>query len=131
MTQITTNTNIWILAGKGGIIGAAINSIIFLIAGNIQVPNPNTNTLESLPIFAVIAASLIPAFIGAGILLGFQKFVANGTQVFLIIGAILGLLSNIPMLTMPITTETKIALFLMHIVAATSILISLSRAKKA
>lgn len=136
MTQSTQTSNIWILALIGGIIGATINAIIALLAPSLTgqsllVPNPNTNLVEQLPLFAVIAASLIPAFVGAGVLLGLQKLSNQGIRVFQIIGVVIALLSLVGPITMPISTEIKIVLNLMHLVAASSIIVALSCYKKA
>ncbi len=136
MTQTSATTNLWLLALIGGIVGAVINILIALIAPSLigqslQIPNPSTNVLEPLPLFAVITASLVPAFIGAGVLLGLKKFFTNGTRVFQIVGVVFALLSLIGPMTMPMSNEIKIVLNLMHLVAAASIIIALSRYKKA
>jgi hypothetical protein len=134
MNQTSTTPNLWTLALTGGAIGAVINTLIILLAPSIigeaiQVPNPSTNALEPLPLFAVIAASIVPAFIGLGILLLLQRFTKNSMTIFLSIGVVFTLLSLIGPFTMPINFGVKIALNLMHLVAAASILVALSRAK--
>jgi Family of unknown function (DUF6069) len=136
MTQIASTTNLWLLALVGGIIGAIINTLIALIAPGIigqplQAPNPSTKTLEAIPLFAVIAASLIPAFLGAGFLVLLQRFTTNPLQKFQIIAVTFALLSLISPMTLPINLGGKMALSLMHLVAAASIVWSLSRARKA
>ena len=136
MTQTASTTNLWLLALVGGIIGATANTLIALIAPGIigqplQAPNPSTNTLEAIPLFAVIAASLIPAFLGAGFLVLLQKFTKNPLQKFQLIAIVLALLSLISPMTLPTNLGGKMALGLMHLVAATSIVWALSRARKA
>ena len=136
MNQTSTTPNLWTLALTGGVIGAIINALIFLIAPSIigqaiQVVNPNTNLLEPLPLFAVIAASVVPAFAAAGLLLALQRFTKNPMSIFLGIGIVFALFSLIGPFTMPMTMGVKLTLNLMHLVAAASILAALSRAKKA
>jgi hypothetical protein len=130
------SSNIWLLALTGGAIGAAINSLLGLVFPSLtgqalQVPNPATQVLENLPLFAVIAASIVPSFAAAGVLLLLRRLTANGTQIFQILGAVLALLSCLPAFGMPITTEVKIVLSLMHLVAAAAIVLTLTRPQKA
>jgi hypothetical protein len=132
----TQPTNIWLLALTGGAIGAAINAVLALLAPSLtgqalQVPNPNTNVLENLPLFAVIAASLIPSFIAAGVLLLLRRLTANGTRIFQILGAVLAVLSCLPPLGMPIADAVKVVLLVMHLVAAAAIILTLTRPQKA
>jgi hypothetical protein len=132
----TTKPNIWLLALIGGVIGAIINSLIALIAPSLTgqaltVPNPSTQVLENLPLFAIIAASIVPSFVGAGVLLLLRRFFPNGTQIFQIFGAVLAVLSCIPAFGMPITNEVKVVLSVMHLVAAAAIVLTLTRPQKA
>jgi hypothetical protein len=132
----STKPNIWFLALIGGVIGAIINSLIALIFPSLtgqalSVPNPSTNVLENLPLFAVIAASIVPSFAGAGVLLLLRRFVANGTAVFQGVSAVVAVLSCLPAFGMPITTEVKIVLSIMHLVAAAAIVLTLTRPQKA
>jgi Family of unknown function (DUF6069) len=135
MTKPQPN-NIWLLALTGGAIAAPINSVLALLAPTligqpIQIPNPNTQVLENLPLFAVITASLVPSFAAAGVLLLLRRLTATGTRIFQILGAVLALLSCIPTFTMPISPQVKIILSVMHLVAATSIVLTLTRPQKA
>jgi hypothetical protein len=132
----TQPTNIWLLALIGGAIGAAINSLIALVFPSLtgqplQAPNPATQVLENMPLVAVIMASIVPSFAAAGVLLLLRRFTANGTQIFQILGVVLALLSCLPAFGMPITTEVKIVLSIMHLVAAAAIVLTLTRLQKA
>ncbi len=136
MTQSNPTPNIWILSLIGGIIAAVLNTVIALIAPSILgqdilIPNRSTNILEPLPLFAVIAASLVPAFAAAAVLLGLQKFTKNPIGIFQITAIILTVLSLFPLATLNISLGIKIALGLMHIVAAASIVGTLTRPKAA
>lgn len=136
MTQTAAKTSIWLLALLGGIVAVIVNSLIALIAPSLigqsmMIPNPSTNTLETLSLVAVIAASFIPAFVAAGFLLLLQRFTQNALQKFQIIAAVFACLSLFGPISLPISLGVKIALCLMHLGAAISIVGALSQTKKA
>jgi Family of unknown function (DUF6069) len=123
------------LALTGGAIGAIINIVVFFIApviigGAVQVATPPTNAVQDLPIFPVVMASLVPAFVGAGVLWLLNRFTSAPVRLFQILGAVIAVLSLVGPFGLPINLGSKITLCIMHLVAATSIVLVLSRAKR-
>jgi hypothetical protein len=123
------------LAATGGIIGAVINAALVLLAPSllgqaIQAASPGS-TAQDVPVIVAMMASFIPAFAAAGVLWLLNKFTKTPLPIFQILGVILALLSLLSPLGLPVSTSSKVMLEIMHIVAATSIILALSRAKKA
>ena len=140
MTASTTtaprleNRRLLPLALTGGAIGAAVNAAIALIApaligGAVQVSQPGSTVLQDLPLIAVIAASIIPAFVAAAVLWLLGRFTKTPVQIFQILAVVLALLSLISPFGIPTSLGAQLTLCLMHIVAAASITIALSRAR--
>ena len=121
------------LALVGGAIGAVINTAIALIApaliGSAVQISRGGSPLEDLPLIAVIAASIIPAFVAAAVLWLLGRFVKTPILIFQIIAAVITLLSLFSPFRIPVSLGAQLTLCLMHIVAAASITLALSRAK--
>ena len=122
------------LALTGGVIGAVINAVIALIApaligGPVQVSQPGSTALQDLPLIAVIAASLIPAFVAALVLYLLGRFTKAPIQIFQITAGVLTFLSLFSPFAIPTSLGAQLTLCLMHLVAAASITLALSRAK--
>lgn len=121
------------LAAAGGAIGAVINTAIALIApaligGAVQISRGGS-PLEDLPLIAVIAASIIPAFVAAAVLWLLARFVKTPILIFQIIAVVITLLSLFSPFRIPVSLGAQLTLCLMHIVAAASITLALSKAK--
>ena len=140
MTASTTtaprleNRRLLPLALMGGAIGAVVNAAIALIApaligGAVQVSQPGSTVLQDLPLIAVIAASIIPAFVAAAVLWLLGRFTKTPVQIFQILAVVLALLSLISPFGIPTSLGAQLTLCLMHIVAAVTITLALSRAK--
>ncbi len=118
-----------------GVIAGAANMLVYFIAkGGLDVaflmPDPQTNVIGPMPLPAPFMASLFPA-IGAAVLLGLlAKKVSNPAKVFLGISVVFFLVSFAPLFVLPVgvTLGTKIALGIMHVVAAAVIVPVLLRA---
>lgn len=128
------NRRLLLLALIGGVTGAVINAAIALIApvligGAVQVSQPGSAVLQDLPLPAVIAASIIPAFVAAGVLWLLGRFTKAPIQIFQIIAVVIALLSLISPFGIPVSLGSQLTLCLMHIVAAATITLALSRAK--
>lgn len=138
--QTVANAKLLPAALIGGGIAAAVNLLIFLIlppvlgAAPIMVqmgpPGPDTPFVE-MPAFAVVAASLIPAFIAAGLLWLLGRFTARPFSIFRIIAVVGLLLSFGPIFSAPMTTGAAISLGLMHVVAAAAIAYTLDQRARA
>lgn len=138
--QTVANTKLVPAAFIGGGIAAVVNLLIFFIlppvlgAAPIMVqmgpPGPDTPFAE-LPAFAVVAASLIPAFMAAGLLWLLGRFTARPFSTFRIIAVVGLLLSFGPLFTAPMPTGTVISLGLMHVVAAVAIVYTLDQRARA
>ena len=140
MTASTTtaprleNRRLLPLALMGGAIGAVVNAAIALIApaligGAVQVSQPGSTVLQDLPLIAVIAASIIPAFVAAAVLWLLGRFTKTPVQIFQILAVVLALLSLISPFGIPTSLGAQLTLCLMHIVAAATITLALSRAR--
>ncbi len=121
------------LAAAGGAIGTVFNLAIALIApaligGAVQISRPSS-PLEDLPLIAVIAASIIPAFVAAAVLWLLGRLTKAPIQIFQIIAVVITVLSLFSPFGIPTTLGAQLTLCLMHIVAAASITLALSRAK--
>lgn len=115
-----------IIAGLfGGGIAAVINVIIYFIAGPLNVAQPG-GEIAPVTLVPIIVASIIPA-IFAGITLWLtRRFTSNGTRIFQILAVVLLLLSFASPFTAAETTAIALGLNLMHLVAGSSIIWSLT-----
>jgi Family of unknown function (DUF6069) len=122
------------LAAIGGIVGAALNVAVALVAPvligqPLQVIAPNSPEPQPLLLVAVILASIVPAFFAAGVLWLLGRFTRAPVRNFQILGGVFALLSLFGSLGMPVGLGTQLTLSLMHLIAAASIILALSRAR--
>ncbi len=125
-SEAVANNRLLSSAVIAALIVAVLNSILFFIATgvlNIELlaPNPMTNELAPINIVMVIGSSVIPAFVGTGLLWALGRFTRRPFTVFIVISVVFTLLSFGGPFALPITTAGKLALSLMHIVTAASI----------
>lgn len=106
---------------------ATIGTVLtFLIASALgvalDVPNQGDATnLIPLNVGMVAIATIVPAFLGIGLLAALTRFVKRPVRTFLIIGVVFTLLSLAPLASVP-ALETQIVLGIMHLVAAAGVL---------
>lgn len=135
MTKSFPHRRVWTGVLIAAIVAAVINSIIFfvgnaLVAEPIQVTFGANPELQDLTVWQVILATVIPA-IGAGLTYSvIGLFSKRATMIFLIVGALLLLISFAPPLTLSVAASAKVVLVLMHLVAACTILYTLSTSTK-
>lgn len=87
---------------------------------------------QPLTIVPVIISSIMPSLIGAGVFPLFEKYLKNGYSIFRIVALVLLVLSfvNPFMGIQGVTIAYGVALNLMHVVVAFSLLYFIQRAKK-
>lgn len=114
-------------------IAAIINVIIFFVANQI-LPGPilinkgPDTPVEPLSVIAVVAITAIPAFLAALVLWLLQKLTSRGAVVFQILAVIILVASfKMPHGLPGVTLANKLALDLMHVVAASTIVYRLTR----
>ncbi|GGJ46474.1 DUF6069 family protein [Deinococcus roseus] len=111
-------------ATQAALIAAVLNVLVFLIAKITGVPlqvfqGTIPMDLTALP---VALATLIPAYVAAGVYALAQRAGSRGVLVFQGIGWVFLLLSFFPVVTMPVALATKLVLALMHTIAGVTIL---------
>jgi hypothetical protein len=124
--RISFSRLLWV-GPLAGLVAAIANLIIFGLAKTvIGIPfviplfGPGSPP-EPLPAFMVIAGSLVPA-LGAAVLLWILgKFASRPLRIFWIVSLLFLLLSLGGPLSLPVDLPTKLALSLMHVVAAVAI----------
>jgi hypothetical protein len=93
-------------------------------------PSPETPFVE-MTVFPVIFASVMPAFVAAGLLWLLGRFTAQPFSIFRIV-AVVGLVSSfVPFTSAPFSAQQIIVLGLMHVAAAIAITVSLDRRARA
>lgn len=116
----------------GGVIGAVGSFIVYLIGGAMGIPfqilPPGTTELAPLPVPMIAIANIVPALIAAGVLALLARFVSQPVRPFQIISVVILVLSFASPFAQPaeVTMGTKLALNLMHIVAAGAIVWALT-----
>lgn len=80
-------------------------------------------TASDVPYVAVLASSVLPLFVGAGVLWLLGRFTTSALRVWTIIAIVLTVLSLTGPLFLPVDTGSKIALILMHIGAGTAAIV--------
>ena len=114
----------------GGGIAAVLSLVLFFIgdavAGPIEVALQPGAPLAPLPWIAVVMATLVPAIVGALLLSGLQRTMANGTRIFQITAVVITLLSLFPAITQAGSTGAAVLLSLLHFVAAGAIVWALT-----
>jgi uncharacterized membrane protein YphA (DoxX/SURF4 family) len=114
---------LWWAGPLAAIVASIANLVIYVIAVaagvSMLVPGPDPSLPpQPLPIPAVVLFSAIPALVAAGLLALLGRFTARPIRIFLIIAAVVLVLSFIPPLLIPISLGLKITFEIMHIVAA-------------
>ena len=124
-SQNTLNTQkLLTVAAIAGGVGAFINLIVFFVLPalfnvTLRVPLQGPGSeLAPLPFFLVIMASVMPAFVGAGVFWALTKFTARPVGIFRVIALVIGGFSLIMPFSMGIGTTEAIILDVMHIVVA-------------
>jgi len=121
---------------SGGLFGSAgalvLNSVIFFganaaLAGSIQTAQSGQAPVD-LPYAAVLAASVIPVFVGAAVLWGLLRFTRLGLPAWSILALAVAVLSVGAPLTAPIDGGSKIALSLMHLATGAAAILGQRRA---
>jgi hypothetical protein len=106
------------------VLGAIANAIVYAIAkaadtlpSDVLVDTPGGK--QAIGLAAVIFATAVPIILGGAVLALLAKFTRAPRQIFLVLAAILTLLSLISPLTIPdAPADMKATLVVMHIVAA-------------
>jgi len=120
-------SRLWWVAPLAGVVAAMANLIIFGAAKHVAgiplvVPLSGPGSpLEPLPAFMIIVGSLVPALGAAALLWILGKFAPRPLRVFRIVSLFVLMLSLVPLLSLPVDLPTKLALGLMHGVAAAAI----------
>lgn len=117
-----------------GIAAAVINAALFIVFHTVGVisdsifPQPG----QPLTIVPVIMASVFPLLIGSFIFYLFERFTGNGFTIFAVIALVLMTLSLASPFTMipNVTFGYALALCLMHVAAALSLLYFIRRLKQ-
>ncbi len=115
----------------GAMLGLIANLIVYFAARaagfEFLAPAPPTNEPMPLPVVAVIVSTVVPA-IGAAIILVFlNRFSARPLRAFLIIAAVVLVISFAGPFTLPISFIERMILNVMHIIAAAAIIWALVR----
>mgnify|MGYP000088380244 CR=1 FL=1 len=116
----------------GGAIGAIGSFVVYFIGKAMGIPfeimPPGATELDALPVVMIAVANVVPGLIAGGVLALLARFVAQPVRIFQIISLIFLIVSFASPFTQPaeVTMGTKLALNLMHIVAAGGIVWSLT-----
>jgi hypothetical protein len=124
--QSVANQRLLPSAVLAALIGAVLNSVVFFTATsalNLQLlaPNPQTNEIAPITIIMVIMASVIPAFVGTGLLWALGRFTSRPFTIFIVASVLFTLVSFGGPFSLPIEIGGKLTLSLMHIIEATSV----------
>jgi heme A synthase len=124
-TPALTNRPQPLLGATAGAVVALIANTIVFFAGNailgatIQASTDGTNPSD-VQYVAVIAASVLPIVIGAGVLWLLSRFTTAALRVWTIVAIVVTVLSLGGPPFLPVDDGSKIALALMHIAAASA-----------
>jgi hypothetical protein len=115
-----------------GLVAGIANLVVYFISRALGAPflvplGDPTSTPVDLPIIAVVVASTIPGLVAGLLYWALGRFTGNATRIFLIISAVVALVSLFPPMTLPIDLGTRLSLSLMHLVAAPIIALGLVR----
>lgn len=114
-------------AAAGALLALVVNTIVFFAGGAILGTSIQASTdgatASDVPYVAVVASSVLPLFIGAGVLWLLGRFTASALRVWTIIAIVLTVLSLSGPLFLPVDIGSKIALILMHIGAGTAAIV--------
>ncbi len=115
----------------GALIGVIANLIVYFAARaagfEFLAPAPPTNEPMPLPAVAVIVSTVIPAIGAAVVVALLNRFTARPLRVFLIIAAVVLIISFAGPFTLPISLIEQMILNVMHIIAAGAIIWALVR----
>lgn len=135
--KVATN-HLWWVTIVAIVLAVVGNAILYFIAnaavaGGLTAVPPGETEATPLPLAVVIVATVVPAIVGAVILILLNRF-NKPINIFRIIAVIVTILSFIPVFTLPasVSVGSKVFLALMHIVAAvaiTGILTTFGRAR--
>lgn len=126
-TPTTNRTRPLLGASAGALLALVINTIVYFAGGavlgtSIQASTDGA-TASDVPYVAVLASSVLPLFVGAGVLWLLGRFTTSALRVWTIIAIVLTVLSLTGPLFLPVDTGSKIALILMHIGAGTAAIV--------
>jgi len=120
-----------VAALQGGIVAAVLNYGVWLVASALGVEfvarfeGPDAPA-GPLPVPAIGFASIVPAFVAAGLLLLLDRCTRHGARIFLGLAIVFTLASFAsPHLLPEAALDTRLALDAMHVVAAVSIVYAL------
>lgn len=107
----------------GAAVGAAAavvaNLVVFAIGSigaPLEVVMTGDTTASELPAAAVIGASIAPIVVGAVGLWIFERFLANGFRIWAVTAGVLAVVSIAAPAGLDVSTESKVALAVMHLV---------------
>jgi len=114
-------------AAAGAVFALVANTIVFFVANAvhgspIQASNDGTNPSDVYYV-GVIVASVLPIFVGAGLLWLLARFTNSAVRVWTIVAIVVTVLSLSAPTFLPVDGGSKIALALMHIGAAASAIV--------
>ena len=124
--RISFSRLLWV-GPVAAVVAAMANLIVFLIAKNlVGIPfvmplSGSGSPLEPLPAFMVIVMSIAPALVAAVFLWILGKFAPRPILIFQVISLIFLLFSFSGPFSLPVDLPTKLALSVMHVVAAVAI----------
>ncbi|MFY8108389.1 MAG: DUF6069 family protein [Bacteroidia bacterium] len=114
-------------------VSVIINSILFFVlkAAGIFTDDIFIQPNQPLTILPIILSSVMPSLVGASIFFLFEKYSNNGFKIFSIVSIVLMVLSFVnPFMGIPgVTIAYGVALDLMHVVVALSLLYFIKKAK--
>lgn len=114
-------------------VSVIINSILFFVlkAAGIFTDDIFIQPNQPLTIMPIILSSVMPSLVGASIFFLFEKYSNNGFKIFSIVSIVLMVLSFVnPFMGIPgVTIAYGVALDLMHVVVALSLLYFIKKAK--
>jgi Family of unknown function (DUF6069) len=117
-----------------GVAAAILNVLLFFIFHAVGIITDDIQVQPSQPltIAPVLISSVLPSVVGAAVFFLFEKYTKNSFKLFTILALVLLVLSfGNPFLGIPnVTIGYAIALNLMHVVVAFSLLYFLKRAKR-
>lgn len=115
-----------LVAGVANAIFFFISRALFSLPYLVPMGGP-TSPATDLPVFAVIAASTVPALGAALLYWALGRFTSRATTIFTVVAVVFGLLSLGGPVSLPIDLGTRIALSVMHLIAGVIITLGLTR----
>ncbi len=111
-------------ATAGAVVALVVNTVVFfagsaILGAPIQASTDGTNPSDVVYV-GVIVSSVVPIFVGAGLLWLFARFMTSALRVWTIVAIVVVVLSLAAPTFLPVDGGSKIALALMHIAAASS-----------